>query len=862
MSRSDRNIRSTRDRTEERQPLNKIRKHNAWSGIERRSSSHHAWSDDFEENRSNRYVQKDERTKLDRQRSPGFDRWGCENKSRSPSDSWDLPQRGKRMSRDRSRSWSRGEGRGRSRSRSRSRGRPRDRSRSPSNVHKRVSYGMIDRRSGTGMSSQPCKYFSAGMCKKGSQCNFFHPDNLSSRDEKYLEDDLADRRRGRLAYGDLEFGDNEELTDNPHHGGSGDNYEIGNRNVSAKFDHRRQPIRSGKHPCKDFMMGKCHRDNCRYFHDDLSAADKWGDDRRARNHDEKTKSWNAVAWEDVEKNSDTAKSSGWGEKLHDPMVGEKRGDDRRGRNLLERTKSWNGSTWNDVKDTSNTAKSTGWGEGSAMNPKFQNPTAAGNQGGDRWHLNSDEKAKLWNGPTWNDAKDTSNAAKSTGWGEGSVGNTKINDPMVAETQDDDRQGCNLDERTILWNRPTRNDIKETLDASKSVGWGEGSIGDLKLHDPTEKCTDDRQGRNFDEKTKSLNGRTLDDVKGTPDAAKSTGSGEKCTVDMLGRNFDEKTKSWNAPLDDVKVSLDTAKSSGWCDGSVGILTFHNPTTAEERGPHSENASQMWAILKDKAAKRDEHGHVSLHRDPQIIPESSQSQIHEISMHVDEQNLTQETVTLTQVSENSHTTAITEDFNALNKVKVSDQNGERTSQPLPTSTINDHSHQGANLTASNGNNIDLNVPLQNMNPENEAAILLKESVKPSMEILDIGAPPEVLANVVNPKVSGTIDRKQERENIIHGKVEETNNISKEEKAMRLFRIALVELVKEILKPKWKEGQMSREVHKTIVKKTVDKVTSAIPGDQIPNTQEKVDQYLSFSKGKITKLVQAYVERFQKT
>ena len=93
MSRSDRNFRSARERTEERQPLNKIRKHNAWSGIERRSSSHHAWSDDFEENRSNRYVQKDERIKLDRQRSPGFDRWGYENKSCSPSDSWDLPQR-------------------------------------------------------------------------------------------------------------------------------------------------------------------------------------------------------------------------------------------------------------------------------------------------------------------------------------------------------------------------------------------------------------------------------------------------------------------------------------------------------------------------------------------------------------------------------------------------------------------------------------------------------------------------------------------------------------------------------------------------------------------------------------------------
>nr|GEV97546.1 zinc finger CCCH domain-containing protein 38-like [Tanacetum cinerariifolium] len=87
---------------------------------------------------------------------------------------------------------------------------------------------------------------------------------------------------------------------------------------------------------------------------------------------------------------------------------------------------------------------------------------------------------------------------------------------------------------------------------------------------------------------------------------------------------------------------------------------------------------------------------------------------------------------------------------------------------------------------------------------------------------------------------------------GKVEE-GNISNDEKAMRQFKIALVEFVKEILKPTWKEGKMSREVYKTIVKKVVEKVTSTIQGVQIPRTQEKIDQYLTFSKSKITKLVE---------
>ena len=73
------------------------------------------------------------------------------------------------------------------------------------------------------------------------------------------------------------------------------------------------------------------------------------------------------------------------------------------------------------------------------------------------------------------------------------------------------------------------------------------------------------------------------------------------------------------------------------------------------------------------------------------------------------------------------------------------------------------------------------------------------------------------------------------------------------MRLFKNALVDFVKELLKPKWKEGQMSREVHKAIVKKVIDKVTSTIQGTNIPKTQERIDQYLAYSKSKLNKLVE---------
>lgn len=155
---------------------------------------------------------------------------------------------------------------------------------------------------------------------------------------------------------------------------------------------------------------------------------------------------------------------------------------------------------------------------------------------------------------------------------------------------------------------------------------------------------------------------------------------------------------------------------------------------------------------------------------------------------------------------------------------------------------------------------------MEKENQASMEQVSSIDPNpSKLVSVGMPDgkqepvgnlEVNENRMADKNENTNPGKSEAQ----GKLEE-GNISNDEKAMRQFKIALVEFVKEILKPTWKEGKMSREVYKTIVKKVVDKVTSTIQGNQIPRTQEKIDQYLTFSKSKITKLVEAYVGRFLK-
>lgn len=85
------------------------------------------------------------------------------------------------------------------------------------------------------------------------------------------------------------------------------------------------------------------------------------------------------------------------------------------------------------------------------------------------------------------------------------------------------------------------------------------------------------------------------------------------------------------------------------------------------------------------------------------------------------------------------------------------------------------------------------------------------------------------------------------------------SKDSRSMKLFRSALAEFVKEALKPSWREGHMSKEAFKTIVKKAVDKVAGAMQSHQIPKTRGRIDQYVASSERKLTKLVQGYVDKY---
>ncbi|KAJ6333494.1 hypothetical protein OIU77_009378 [Salix suchowensis] len=90
----------------------------------------------------------------------------------------------------------------------------------------------------------------------------------------------------------------------------------------------------------------------------------------------------------------------------------------------------------------------------------------------------------------------------------------------------------------------------------------------------------------------------------------------------------------------------------------------------------------------------------------------------------------------------------------------------------------------------------------------------------------------------------------------------DVEKESKVLRHFRAALIDFVKDMLKPTWREGHLSKDAHNTIVKKTVEKVLSTLQPHQIPATVESIKQYLSSSQPKMAKLVEGYISKHGKS
>lgn len=111
--------------------------------------------------------------------------------------------------------------------------------------------------------------------------------------------------------------------------------------------------------------------------------------------------------------------------------------------------------------------------------------------------------------------------------------------------------------------------------------------------------------------------------------------------------------------------------------------------------------------------------------------------------------------------------------------------------------------------------------------------------------------------NPQSAADMSAEEDEINQVKasGKTEK----GKDSKSMKFFKIAIADFVKEVLKPSWRQGNMSKEAFKTIVKKTVDKVSAATGQRHIPKSREKIDHYINSQQRKLTTLVMGYVDKY---
>ncbi|EYU23793.1 hypothetical protein MIMGU_mgv1a024472mg, partial [Erythranthe guttata] len=82
----------------------------------------------------------------------------------------------------------------------------------------------------------------------------------------------------------------------------------------------------------------------------------------------------------------------------------------------------------------------------------------------------------------------------------------------------------------------------------------------------------------------------------------------------------------------------------------------------------------------------------------------------------------------------------------------------------------------------------------------------------------------------------------------------------KALNAFKAILVDHLKTLITPYWKEKKIDRDLYKVIAKKSAEKVIKSFGNKNFP-TERKINLYIKSSRSKLTKLIEEYVRKYSK-
>ncbi|KAF8377122.1 hypothetical protein HHK36_030495 [Tetracentron sinense] len=789
-----------------------------------------------------------------RRTSPGLDAWGKQNCGRSPKGNW-----------------------------SGSRSRSRSRTRSPPHDFKRETEGWNDRnRSGSGVLTRSCKDFAAGTCRRGSQCRLLHQDSQSYEDRRRPESGSAEswginthERRGASRYSNTEEardypqdktsrasgnhydgdwgkhmlqGNSRSTSCNDflkgkcyrgssckyvHHDTSADGHGVGStkemtrerehyhsdKNTSFEHNYKYGPRRSGNIPCKFFAVGNCRNgENCRFSH---YGPARGSPDERSRDDRcgivNEIKLYGNPKWSDATTVLDVVKSPGWSDNkvgnfdVHEPRDAERFMDDRWGHNLLNENKTWGGPTWSDKAPerdeqeyshcrSENNGASMGVLESGKLLDGSDIPSLGANREQYPNHIGKEQGhiPQDSQSQTLNEISLPTHQQNITQVSGQQQLITTLMQPLVSENTCVQQHPSMRGDAAAVFPYEDNNAIRNSARSHSEINFSANILPMVPV-----------QGQMFNKNGEILGSQPLTSFNAigqsqqllppNPPSGQSFGlNGKVAQITNLSASLAQ--IFGNGPqLPQLYATLNPPNATGWMPSL--------PNSAGLVGPLASDSVQLSPAMRSQ-------------KQYDLIGDSIESSKPNIGNHSPE-------FSSKPLEQNS--TAVGNPQIPLKSFSPSPLTDVPScGNPCKTGGSDKEHHESHKF--------------------NQLEPVSNSEAKENNDTVNEGSKKE--------RING---HSENMDADVH--VDESKK-SKDAKGMRSFKFALVGFVKEILKPTWREGQMSKEAHKTIVKKVVDKVTCTIQEAHIPQTQEKIDQYLSYSKPKLTKLVQAYAEKYLKS